>query len=194
MYTLILDSTYKDLCVGLAKDNILIDSIIYEAWQKQSEYMVEEIQNILKQNNVDPKEINEVIVTNGPGSYTGVRIALTIAKIYCYCLKIPCYVLSSLKVLQKINKTSICIINARSNRSYIGVYKNNEVLLNDMIMKNEDVLNYIDKHKEYALCGDLLFLGLEGQKENIINNMLSLKNDKNKIDDIFNLKAIYLKD
>ena len=194
MITLLLDSTYKNLSIGLAIDNKMVDIIEYECWQAQSEYMMSELENILKRNSVDPKTVNEIVVTNGPGSYTGVRIALTIAKIYCLALNIPCYVLSSLKVLQLADKPSICLINARSNRSYIGVYKNNEEILSDRVMKNEEVKEYIEKHMDFAICGDTDYLEIESQNKEILHNMLRLKDEKYFQKDILTLSAVYLKD
>lgn len=194
MITLLLDSTYKYLSIGLAKDNEMIDEIVYEAWQKQSEYMVQEIDNILRQNSILPKDVNEVIVTDGPGSYTGVRIALTIAKVYCYALKINCYVLSSLKVLEKKDSVSVCIINARSNRSYIGVYKNNETILKDQIFTNDKTLQFILEHPDYIVCGDAQHLNIKADQEDILKNMLRLKSKDSLVKDIFTLKAVYLKD
>ena len=164
MYSLILDSSYKDLVVGIAKDNVVIENINYECFQRQSELMIVEIENALKRNNINPKEINEVLVALGPGSYTGVRIALTIAKVYCYALKIPCYVFSSLEVLMNVNKPSICLINARSNRSYFAVYDKNKCLIQDEVKPNHEVLNFIKEHPEYKVCGDLEYLNLKGIK------------------------------
>ena len=48
MYSLILDSSYKDLVVGIAKDNVVIENINYECFQRQSELMIVEIENALK--------------------------------------------------------------------------------------------------------------------------------------------------
>ena len=122
MYSLLLDSADKYLGIGIALNNEIIDKVYFEAWQRQSELMVPELEKILKKNNIDPKSINEIIVTVGPGSYTGVRIALTIAKIYAYSLNIKCYAISSLNILMNSNKPSICLMNARSNRSYFSDY------------------------------------------------------------------------
>lgn len=194
MYSLILDSSYKDLVVGIARDNVVIENINYECFQRQSELMIVEIDNALKKHNINPRQISEVLVTFGPGSYTGVRIALTIAKIYCYALKIPCYAYSSLKVLEDYSKPSICLINARSSRSYIGVYDKNKVLISDCVMKNEDVLKYIENHKDFAICGDVEYLGIDGFKANIPYNMIALKNDDDLVKNIMTLKAVYLKD
>ena len=206
MYTLLLDSSNKLLVVGLAKDNKVIDSIIYEAWQKQSEYMINEINNIFTRNNIDPKEVNEIIVTKGPGSYTGLRIALTIAKIYGYILNISIYALSSLEILidskdKDIN--TICLMNARSSRSYIGIYSSNkEVLLEDKVLTNEEVKTLIKNNPTYKVSGDISYLNLDLDNTNyydlsnldLLNNMLYLKDESNKVENILTLKAIYLKD
>lgn len=195
MLSLLLDSANKKLLVALYSDDKKIDEIRYEARQRQSELMIPELDKILKNNNIDPKNIDEIIVTQGPGSYTGVRIALTIAKIYAMSLNIPCYALSSLAVLKDKTKTSICLINARSNRSYFAVYEaNGNALIQDKVLPNTEVIEYINSHKDFAVCGDTTYLGIEGQNEDISFNMMSLKNESNKVDNILTLKAVYLKD
>ncbi len=194
MYTLLLDSSNIELIVGLAKDDKVIDEIRYNAWQKQSEFMVSEIDKILKRNNIDPKNINEIVVSYGPGSYTGLRIALTIAKIYSLSLNIPLYKLSSLQILEKKDETSICLMNARSNRSYVGIYKNKECLLTDRVLLNEEVLNIIKENPNYKICGEVSYLNLTSEVSDTINNMLYLKDNSNKVEDVLSLKALYLKD
>ncbi len=194
MYSLLLDSSNVDLAVGLAKDNILIDNIKYEAWQRQSEFMISEIANILKRNRVDPKDIEEIVVTKGPGSYTGLRIALTIAKIYGYALNIKVYALSSLAILKDKDNISICLMNARSKRSYFGLYQNKTCLIEDKVLTNEEVLAFIKEHPNYSICGDVSYLNLENKKNDIFNNMLELKDEDNLVKNILSLKAVYLKD
>ena len=103
MYQLLLDSSNKFLSVGLAKDGKVVDKICYEAWQRQSEMMVTEVGNILKRNNIENKDLDGVVVGVGPGSYTGVRIGVTIAKTIAYALKIKVYAKSSLSLLKHPN-------------------------------------------------------------------------------------------
>lgn len=194
MYTLILESSNKLLLVALAKDDKIIDEIKYDAWQKQSELMILEIDHILKRNKLEAKAISKIITTLGPGSYTGVRIALTIAKIYGYTLNIPVYALSSLNILKSDHQPTICLLNARSNRSYIGVYQDDEVILKDQVYTNDEVLKYIEEHKDYQLSGDLEYLNLVGSDINISQNMLNLHSQKNLVKNILTLKAVYLKD
>ncbi len=194
MYRILLDSSNRELAVGLAKDNEIIDQIRYEAWQRQSETMVNEVDNLLTKHNVNRTDIDSVIVSIGPGSYTGVRIALTIAKVISFSLSCPIYKISSLAILKKKSLPSICLINARSNRSYVGVYKGKEVIIKDTIWNNDDVLTYIKQNPDLILCGDLKYLNLEGYNSDILSEMLSLIDDTTIVKDTLGLSPVYLKD
>ena len=193
MITILLDSSNTNLSVGIARDNLLLDYISYEAWQQQSEFMIPELDKLLKKYEVDKNEIGEVIVAKGPGSYTGVRIAITIAKTIATALKAKLYAISSLRVQKDCKNPSICLINARSCRSYIGVYEDEKTLLEDQIMKNDEVLNYINEHPDYSVCGDVKYLGLEGVQSNNIQEMLNLKSVLESINPL-SLKPVYMKD
>ena len=61
-------------------------------------------------------------------------------------------------------------------------------------MTNEELINYINEHKDYVLCGNLAYLGLEGQDTNTINEMLSLKPFIIPLSDSLSLKPVYMKD
>ena len=193
MVTILLDSSNVDLCVGIASNEV-IDFTIYEAWQCQSEYMIQEIDKLLTKHHLSREDIKDVIVSIGPGSYTGIRIALTIAKVMALALNIPLYTLSSLQILKKDNEPSICLMNARSGRSYIGVYQGDNIILSDQILKNDEVLSYISNHPDYVVCGDTKYLNIAGYKSNVIIEMNNLKNNAIKYDDALGVKPIYLKD
>ena len=83
MISLCMDSAYKQLVLGLYKDKELLAGISLEAFKKQSETIFVELNRLLKETNLDYKDIDRVIITKGPGSYTGIRIAMTIAKVLC---------------------------------------------------------------------------------------------------------------
>lgn len=194
MATLLLDSSNTSLSVGIESNGLLLGYTSYESWQSQSEHMIPEIDKLLKKFNLSRKDISAVITSIGPGSYTGVRIALTIAKVIGLCLDIPIYPVSSLRVLKDNEKPSICLINARSNRSYFGVYEGSEVIINDCIKTNEEVLGYIKEHSSYSICGNASYLGYENKDTNICLQMVSLLKDLGSAKDSLGLKPIYLKD
>lgn len=193
MISLLLDSSNIKLGVAISKDNEIVDFKYYDAWQRQSEYMMSEIESLLKKNKIDPKEVDEIVSTRGPGSYTGVRISLTIAKIWGFCREIPVYALSSLRVLKKKDAISVCVINARSARSYIGIYSNDKVILEDTIYTNKEVLDLLEKHPEYVLCGETSYLKKEGFETNIFEQMLDIKSLSSPVENILELKPVYLK-
>lgn len=193
MYTVLLDSSNTNLSVGLARDNLLLENVSYEAWQQQSEYMIPELNKLLEKYQVQNEEISAVMVAKGPGSYTGVRIAITIAKTMAVALGCKLYAVSSLRVQKDGKNPSICLINARSGRSYIGVYEDKGVLLEDQIMKNDEVLKYIADHPTYSVCGDVKYLGLEVKETNNVLEMLSLKEVLDEVNPL-SLKPVYMKD
>ena len=193
MYQLLLDSSNIYLSVGLAKDGKVVDSIFYNAWQRQSELMVNEVDNILKRNNIDKKELDAVVVGIGPGSYTGVRIGVTIAKTIAYALKIKVYAKSSLSLLKHGNSPTICLFNARSGRSYFAVYEGKKVIEKDTVIPNEEVLKYINEHPSYKICGDTAQVGKESDEFNIIE-ALSDFDESELVENIFALNPVYLKD
>ena len=193
MVTVLLDSSNTNLSVGVARDNLLLECISYEAWQQQSEYMISELNKLMEKYGIQRNEIKEVMVTKGPGSYTGVRIAITIAKTIAVALKAKLYPISSLRTLKDGYNPSICLINARSGRSYMGVYQGADILLDDRIMKNDEVLAYITEHPTYSVCGDIKYLGLEGKNTNSLAEMMDLKSSTEPINPL-SLKPVYMKD
>ena len=193
MITVLLDSSNTNLSVGIARDNLLLGYVSYEAWQRQSEFMIVELNKLLEKHNIAREDIKEVIVAKGPGSYTGVRIAITIAKTIAVALDAKLYAVSSLRVQKDGTVPSICLINARSNRSYVGVYQGQDVILNDCIMKNDEVMKYISDHPDYSVCGDTKYLNIEGIESNTMKEMLDLKDSLESINPL-SLKPVYMKD
>ena len=156
--------------------------------------MVPEIDKLMEENSLSREDIEGVITAIGPGSYTGVRIALTIAKTVALSLNVPVYPVSSLRILKNGKIPSICLINARSGRSYFAVYEGEKTLIPDTIKRNEEVLEYIKEHPNYSVCGDARYLGLEFNDTNVCEQMASLFSYLEKVDDSLGLKPVYMKD
>ena len=194
MYVLAVDTSDKYLFVCLYRDAEVLASTCYEAWQRQSEYLVEEIAKLFQEAKIEKRELNAVISTCGPGSYTGVRIGLTVAKTIAFALKVPLYLASSLEALQKFPSTCICLANARSKRSYFGVYSNGVCLEPDCIKTNEEVRAYIAEHPDYLLSGDLGYLGLEGASYDPKDAFLHFLDDAHRCKEVHAARPIYLKD
>ena len=194
MYSLLLDSSNTSLSVGISEDSKLIYHTSFSCWQKQSELMIPEIQKALKETNLSLKDIKEVVCAKGPGSYTGVRIALTIAKILSQMNNAKLVLISSLRIMGTKEQEYIALMNARSSRSYVGVYSKGKILLEDSIMTNEEVKELICKYPTFDIIGDTSYLVINGNKPNEIQGLLSLKDIVEKEKEILKVRPIYLKD
>ena len=196
MADIYLDSSSDFLAVGVCKDdNSVLLSTTYKCWQSQSEYMLPELEKLFIQGGIAKKDIKRIFVAIGPGSYTGVRIALTIAKTIAVALNADVYPISSLQILQASGRKSICLMDARSNRSYFAVYEDDRVIEQDQIKTNDQVIEYINSHPDYAICGTSKQLGgsYEAINSNVIENMYRLRNSFVKIDNPLSLKPVYMK-
>ena len=194
MYSILLDSSNTSLTVGLAKDDVLLESVSYEAWQSQSEHMIPELDKLLDKFCVERNQIADVVVAIGPGSYTGVRIAITIAKTIAAVLNCKIYTISSLRCQKDRKNPSICVINARSGRSYFGVFEDEKILIEDCILTNDKVLEYIKNHPNYSVCGNTSYLGVEGVQPDIARELLELKKYVQPVDNPLAIKPVYMKD
>ena len=195
-YTLLLDTSDKYLTVGVALDDEVIYSTSFEAWQRQSEFLVVEIKKAIEQVNISLKDIDTIVTGVGPGSYTGVRIALTFAKVLASTTNVKIKTVSSIALLGDTSISFVGLINARSKRSYIGIYDKGNVVLKDTIKTNEEVLSLIEKYKElgYEIKGDLSYLNIDTTSSNIVKGLLSFSKISEEVKDVLSLKPIYLKE
>ena len=176
MYTLLLDCSDINLSVGISlKDNLLYKKSFY-AWQRQSEYMIPEIKKALEQINISINDISVVALGIGPGSYTGIRIPLTISKTLSILNNVKIIPLSSLQIMGKSDEKYIALMNARSDRSYIGIYDNGRTVLADQVIENNKLNDLIEKYlnEGFVLKGNIDYLKLDYQVDmDVIEGLLS---------------------
>ncbi|HHU27941.1 TPA: tRNA (adenosine(37)-N6)-threonylcarbamoyltransferase complex dimerization subunit type 1 TsaB [bacterium] len=191
---LLIDTSAKYLAVGLSKNGKVIASTQYEAWQKQSELTIGEIDRLFKITNINPKDVTRIVVTNGPGSYTGIRIGLTIAKVYSTTRNIPLCLVSSLNMLSGARDKKIALIDARSKRAYVGIYQDGKPLIEDKVLTLEEIKQLINEYQDFEIVGDAHLLDKNKVEVDIIQQLEDLSSI---IDDVENphlAVPIYLKD
>ena len=110
-----------------------------------SAYLIPAIVEILKKNNLTMKDINVIGTNVGPGSFTGIRACVTVARVIAQQLEIPLVGISSLEILSKINKTdkrTITVLDARKNQYYTAVFEKDNVIQQPVLTDAQDVLKY----------------------------------------------------
>lgn len=154
MKTLFIDTSFSDVSIAILKDNKIISSIQNNIPNEHSIYAHPYIEKVLKDSNTLPKEIDNIMVVNGPGSFTGVRIGLTIAKVYAYLENIPVTLISSLKTLALSEKGEyiLSLIDARNDNYYLGLYDKN---YNDVIKEHftniKEVQELLNKYPDIKI-------------------------------------------
>lgn len=116
------------------------------------------IQEVLKLENITPKDLKAVSISSGPGSYTGLRIGVSVAKGLCYGINIPLIAVDSLTCLYEIakekypNETIIPMIDARRMEVFCSIFENN---VQTTEIKAEILeVNSFEKIEPFVVCGD----------------------------------------
>lgn len=181
---LLLDTAANYLNIGLVINDNLIDSYSKPHPKQQSELLVSVIDDLFKKNNLLPSDIKKIVLTIGPGSYTGLRIALTFTKVIASLNNIEVYVIDTLLANAGIsNKNVLVTLDARSNRHYVALVNNGQFLKPTTIIENSQIpeFNYEElievENNPYTL-----------------KNMLSAKSAWIKVKNIDQLVPHYLKD
>lgn len=160
MTILFIDTSSSDVSIALYKDNKIKSSITKNIPNEHSIYTVDFIDKVLKESGLKPNEIDKIMVVNGPGSFTGIRIGVTIAKTYAYLTKCEIICISSLKMraLSINNNYILSLINANHNNYYMGLYdKEYNEIIKEGFYKKEDVLKVIEKYNPEIVSNEDIF-------------------------------------
>lgn len=146
MYTLFISTFDEIITIGLLKDGKTITKLEKESNRSHSILLVPMIEEVLKANSIDTNDLGEILVVNGPGSFTGVRLGITVAKTLAYTLNIPIKTITSVEAIAaSISEDNKIIMISDPKGEYLGRFVNNK--LEDLIyLKEEDVDNYLSNY------------------------------------------------
>ena len=155
MRILYIDTSSSYLYAAIAEDSRLLCEVKKEFGTSLSEEALPEIVNLFTMTNLTAKEIDKIIVVNGPGSFTGIRIGITIAKVYAWSLNIPITTITSLEAMMLSSKASTAIvpmIDARRRYVFSAIYdENKEVILKPQHIKMDDLNKELEKLSNYTI-------------------------------------------
>ncbi|MBX9785005.1 MAG: tRNA (adenosine(37)-N6)-threonylcarbamoyltransferase complex dimerization subunit type 1 TsaB [Chitinophagaceae bacterium] len=166
---LCIDCSVQTASVALAKDKKLLGLKICAEQKQHAGFIQPAVKELMDETGVSVKELHAVAVTNGPGSYTGLRVGMASAKGLCYALNIPLIVMGTLDVmaiaaLKEIKEPSpffICpMIDARRMEVFTTIYDEelNTVLPAQALILNEQ------SFAEQLNLQTVLFLGNGAEK------------------------------
>lgn len=124
---LAIDSSSLVASVSLIDDTTIIAEYTINLKKTHSQTLLPMIDEIVSMTGIDKKEIEAIAVTDGPGSFTGLRIGAATAKGLAFALNIPIIGVSTIEAMaynfNHCNKLICPIMDARRNQVYTGIYE-----------------------------------------------------------------------
>ena len=158
MKILYIDTSSSYLYTAIIEEGKCLSSISEDYGQGLSEIALPRIVEMFEKNELVPKDIDKIIVVNGPGSFTGIRIGITISKVYAWSLKVPITTILSLEAMaisSTNKKYHVPIINARRGYVYTAIYDENyNVVLKPQHMKLEDLKKELEQVEDYEFISN----------------------------------------
>ena len=208
-----IETSSKNCSICLSsKGNLVTSFDLEDEAYRHSELLTSSIQNILSQNNLDVSDLSAVSVGIGPGSFTGLRIGLSVAKGLCYPHNIDLIGISSLKIIAnsviKENKNIISLIKDKGQHYYISKYSNDlkevvepkiKLIDRDYIYNilDDDSVIVVNTNESNKLISELVNEEIQVFKRTISSiDMISLSHkslEEKKFEDIAYIEPMYVK-
>lgn len=187
MISLFIDTSNSDVVIGLLENGRLIEKETRSILNEHSKYAVSIIDEVLKKANISTNSVGEILVVNGPGSFTGIRIGLTISKVYAYLTNIKVILMSSLKCLalskDKDNYDYILsIIDAKRGNCYIGLYdKDYNKAIMEHFTNMDEVRDIRNKYKNILVVSNTDMEGISKIDRIDVEKIYNYYKDKDKV-------------
>ena len=155
MRVLYIDTSSSYLYTAISEDNKLLFEIKKEFGHSLSAEALPEIVSMFTELNLSATDIDKIIVVNGPGSFTGIRIGITIAKVYAWSQNIPITTITSLEAMMlssKEKKVRVPMIDARRKYVFSAIYdENNLPILKPQHIKIDELKQKLENIDDYIV-------------------------------------------
>ena len=154
MITLAFDTCLDKMYAVIKKDGKILSSRVVENRDNKyhSAFLISTLQEIMSENGIVPKDIDLIATNIGPGSFTGIRACVTVARVMAQQLECRAVGVSSLEILSKIaDGNPLVALDARKDSAYL--YCDGEI---KGAVKLDDVKNIIATGKYDVITDDKL--------------------------------------
>lgn len=179
---LYIDTCYKVLNIALYENSKILSSYIVKLENNMTDLTLRYVQKIFEDAKKDISLLSKVIAVNGPGSFTGIRIGLTIAKTIAFSLNIPIITISKLTTMaiSSDKEYKVPIISAMRSFIFASIFRNNQIIFKEAYINQEELNNKLKEINNYVYItyDDLSSQNKETAKvnfEKVINYALNLK-------------------
>lgn len=153
MRSLLIDTTTSNIIVSIIENNNILFEYKETIISDMSSKILPIISNGLNSINLELKDIDKIFVSNGPGSFTGIRVGVTVAKTIAWALKKDIVPISSLELMATTNtnkKYLVPMIDARRGNVFAGIYdKNLDVIKKDKLINLNEFVENLNNEYEF---------------------------------------------
>ncbi|MCE5039067.1 tRNA (adenosine(37)-N6)-threonylcarbamoyltransferase complex dimerization subunit type 1 TsaB [Staphylococcus auricularis] len=162
MNYLLIDTSNQPLSVAVMTDKTVLAEHHTNIKKNHSVQLMPAIAQVIEASTIEKKDLDAIVVAKGPGSYTGLRIGVTVAKTLAYALNTKLYGVSSLKALaatvENEQRLLVPVFDARREAVYTGVYQYQAgelvIVMPDQYMPIETLINTLhDMQQDYVFVG-----------------------------------------
>ncbi|XQP56004.1 MAG: tRNA (adenosine(37)-N6)-threonylcarbamoyltransferase complex dimerization subunit type 1 TsaB [Mycoplasmoidaceae bacterium] len=183
--TLFIDTTNNYCYLAVSYSCKILKKAKLPVNKNVTDIIVDSIHQLLKQAKVKPTDLTHLVLNIGPGSFTGDKVGVTVAKAWkLFDPRIEIMTINSL-LLQTKDGNGISVIDAKSNKLYLAVYKNEKEIVKPCLINQKDLTKYTKKYSHLPLIKD--------QTNNMYDNFLKHTKSFKKVQDIKYLEPLYLK-
>lgn len=193
MLSLLMDTSNQYLMVGIYKDGQCLETIQELGSKKQSENAIPYLSSLLEKYQLELLDIDEMIMTLGPGSYTGERVAMTIAKTLSVISNVKIKAISSLAAYAGKQK-AVSVIDARSHKVFICAYDNGQALCEEQLLDINDFEEFMKDYQGFQVVGQVDVVGQSASNVDLAYNMYELAQKVEPVEYVDALVPRYLKD
>lgn len=198
MITLAFDTCLDRMYVALKRDGKFLASEIVENHDNKyhSAFLISALQEVMSKNSIKPKDLDLIAVNIGPGSFTGIRACVTVARVMAQELNCKALGVSSLEILSRAynKENTIVALDARKNSAYL--YMNNEIKGAVAVDEIQEIIkngsfNVLTDDKMQSIFGGTSYQTLNSQLGETLANLAEEK-IKNTDGDWTKLKPLYI--
>lgn len=173
MKILAIDTCFNKSYLVLKDENNIISNEIIESSDKNyhSAFLISKIRDILSKNHLYVRDLDAIGIDIGPGSFTGIRAGITIARVLAQQTDLKLVGVPSLQILSCINssdKETIVITDARKNKVYYSKYKEKRIIIPPMLMEKNEILSNIGNNSyiitDLSISDYLNEFGIQAEK------------------------------
>lgn len=168
MKTLAIDTSNQTLAVAVVDGQEVLGQSQTMAIKNHSTALMPAIDGLMQAVGMAPKELEQIVVAKGPGSYTGLRIGVTTAKTLAQTLNIPLIGVSSLKAVAAncvgVSQVIVPLFDARRQNVYAGAYQWHNGTLEKRIKDQHISLSELLTQLKAVDGQEVLFVGADTVK------------------------------